>query len=480
MPRKNSLTAENLAALGAGRLAALMMELSETEPSVRKRLVLAVAERGGPAAMIKAIDRRLSALASSHGPIPWEKERAYAAEIDGLRGAITRSLAPLDAAAAAKRLGRLIQLAPRVFERVDDSNGSFGDIFRSVVEDLAAVWGQIGEHDGEQLADEALSLIVGDRYGVCDELVMEAAPALGAAGLAALARRATAAMAEAPQTTQARGRDWSKHQLGQILSDVADAQGDVDAFISVRSGDEVGYADALGIASRLIGASRAAEALFWLDKAVARPSRALSVGDGAGASSVVQRRYPLETERECLRIDALEQLGRRTEAQAVRWRLFEQTLSVGLLRAYLRALPDFEDDAALDRAFDLASRHPNTMEALTFLTQWPNLAAAAELTLGRASELDGRDYHILNAAAGALSDAQPLAATLIHRRMIDSVLERAASQSYVYAAKNLATCAQLGGEVDWSTSAWPSHADYVADLHARHGRKRGFWSLVKS
>ncbi len=67
-------------------------------------------------------------------------------------------------------------------------------------------------------------------------------------------------------------------------------------------------------------------------------------------------------------------LADETEAQAVRWRLFERTLSVDLLRAFLRALPDFEDDAALDRAFQLASRHPNAMGALTFLTQWPNLA----------------------------------------------------------------------------------------------------------
>ncbi len=158
---------------------------------------------------------------------------------------------------------------------MDDSNGRFGDVFRSVVEDLGAVWGQIGEHDGEQLADEALSLIVGDRYGVCDELVMEAAPALGAAGLAALARRAKEAMAGAPQTSEACGHDWSKHQLRQILSDVADAQGDVDAFISVQSGGEIRYADALAIAfAASIGATREAEALCWLDQAVSPPSRA--------------------------------------------------------------------------------------------------------------------------------------------------------------------------------------------------------------
>ena len=85
----------------------------------------------------------------------------------------------------------------------------------------------------------------------------------------------------------------------------------------------------------------------------------------------------------------------------------------------------------------------------------------------------------LNAAAEILADKHPLAATVIRRRMIDSVLKRAASPSYAYAAKNLAACAQLAAGIDWTGSQWPSHADYVADLIARHGRKDGFWSKVK-
>jgi len=163
-----------------------------------------------------------------------------------------------------------------------------------------------------------------------------------------------------------------------------------------------------------------------------------------------------------------------------RWRLFEQTLSGDILRAYLRALPDFEDDAALDHAISLAASHPDALTALTFLVGWPNLTAAAKLTLDRASELDGRDYHALNGAAEALTDAHPLAATVIRRLMIDSVLDRAASASYVYSAKNLAACAALDRDVDWTAAAIPPHADYLADLRARHGRKYGFWSLVKS
>ena len=116
--------------------------------------------------------------------------------------------------------------------------------------------------------------------------------------------------------------------------------------------------------------------------------------------------------------------------------------------------------------------------ALAFLIQWPNLKLAAQLTVGRIEALDGRHYEILNPAAEALSKDHPAAATLIHRRMIDSVLERAASKSYSYAAENLRACEALAGEIDWTAHRLQSHADYVADLRSRHGRKTGFWPLV--
>ena len=465
--RKDSVTAANLAALGADRLAALLLELGEGDSAVRKRLVLAVAERGGAAALIKAVDRRLTAIADAYAEIPWERQKAYAAEIDGLRSVITQSLAPIDGPAAAERLCQLIRLAPGVLQRMDDSNGRFDDIFRTAVTDLGVVWGGMEPRDTKAIVGEVLALVQRDPYGVCDDLVAGAAPALGPDGLAELAQRTQTALAEFDEAGPSRSPDGGRFRLLQALSDVADARGDVDAYIAVQMGERGVQIDAAGIASRLIDAGRAAEALTWLDGA--------ATGNCPGGD----RSPSLEWERNGLRIKALLQIGRKPEAQTVRWRLFEQTLSVDVLRAYLRALPDFEDDAALDRAFAIAAAHPDATAALSFLTTWPNLRAAAKLALDRESEMDGRDYHALNAAAEILADAHPLAATVIRRHMIDSVLERAASPSYGYAAKNLAACAQLAADIDWTASKWPSHAEYLADLIDRHRRKDGFWSRVK-
>jgi TPR repeat protein len=467
--RKSSVTAENLAALGAERLAALLIELGAADRAVRKRLVLAVAERGGSGSLIKAVDRRLNALADSSALVPWEKEKAYAAEIDGLRIVITQSLAPLDAAAAADRLVRLIRLAPAVLRRVDDSNGRFGEIFRLAVADLAAVWGRIERREPEALAATALTLIQSDEYGLCVDLITEAAAALGAAGLAALKQRAAATVADLGEAHPQRGPGRARLHLLQILSDVADAEGDVDGFIDVQVKARGAGVDRAGIVSRLLQAQRAEEALVWLDKAAIGGAR----HGGMGA-------HPLAREHDRLRITALEQLGRRDEAQTARWRLFGESLSRDVLGDYLRALPDFEDDAALEQALALALRHPEAVRALDFLTRWPNLITAAKLVVERLGELDGRDYHVLEPAADALSDAQPLAATLLLRRMIDSVLDRAASTAYPHAAKNLAACEALDAQVDWSTSTWRSHTDYVADLSARHARKQAFWIRMKS
>lgn len=180
-----------------------------------------------------------------------------------------------------------------------------------------------------------------------------------------------------------------------------------------------------------------------VNRAADRP--ALRVASSAKLEGGLESGYPIgiEWEREALKIRALEALKRRDEAQEVRWRLFERTLNADMLRANLRALPDFEDVEALDRAFALASAHSNVLLALGFFSEWPNLNAAARLVLDQADRIDGRHYDLLTVAAEALAHAHPLAATLLYRKMIDSVLDRATSKAYAYAAGNPSSCTAL-------------------------------------
>jgi hypothetical protein len=247
------------------------------------------------------------------------------------------------------------------------------------------------------------------------------------------------------------------------LQEIADALGDVDAFIEQHSEKARSMPKiAAGIAHRLLSAGRVEEA--WRTIEAAKPR----------ASSDWQ--WP-EFEWEDARIDVLEALGRTEDAQAARYECFERSLSASHLRAYLKRLPDFEDIEAEKRALDYVQSSPNLLQALSFLVSWPALDRAATLVQRCCRELDGDHYEVLTPAADALAGKYPLAATLLLRAMIDFSLTRARPSRYKHAARHLLDCSGLAASIGSFGECEP-HDAYEARLRREHGRKSGFWSLV--
>ena len=274
--------------------------------------------------------------------------------------------------------------------------------------------------------------------------------------------------------------DWSNHararKLIELRKRVADARGDVDAFIALETALPGHFQDAANIAERLIGAGRAREALDWLRRPARPAVRRLIMED---LQAGLAPRDPAADRRVRLEIRALDSLGKRAEARALCWRLFEESLVGGALREHLALLPDFEDVVALDKAFALALETPLHYAALRFLVEWPRLDLAERLVVARRGEWDGRHYEILAPAAEALASAHPLGATILYRALTDSILQRGQSLAYPHAARYYAALEALGPRED---PGWPIDpaGTYRAELRRRHGRKYGFWSLVET
>jgi hypothetical protein len=171
-------------------------------------------------------------------------------------------------------------------------------------------------------------------------------------------------------------------------------------------------------------------------------------------------------------------LGRREEAQALRWKAFRRWLTPQHLRLYLRDLPDFDDVEAEDQAVAHALAHPDRNLALSFLVSWPNLEAANRLVLAHLGEMDGRDYGRLRPAAEALAERHPAAATLLHRFLAEDVLRRASSRQYGYAVCDVRACASLAFLLS-EGSGFENHGAFLARLRREHGRKAGFWALLE-
>jgi hypothetical protein len=478
MPTARTLNAANLEALGAPRLAELLLDISAGDAATRRRLRLALAGNAGPAAAAHEVRKRLASIARSKTFIEQHQTGPLTADLRAQHRAIIDIVAPGDPREAFDLIWRLVECAGPVFARADDSNGELSGAFEDAAGELGRL-AQAAKLDPDDLAARAFEALRGDQYGQWDGLVAGLAPALGADGLARLKTLTLAWQAEPVVKPAEKDRQvigWSsstgkiyaddmaaahrKHASQAILKEIADAQGDVDSYIAQIEPDARKMPlVAAEIARRLLAARR--------------PRDAFKIVESVPAA----RRAHHEPEWEQARMDTLDALGRTEEAQAFRWKRYLATLNADYLRAYLRKLPDFDSFDAEQIALAHALECKNVHQALAFVIEWPDLTRAAQLVTARTQELNGNLYELLSSAADALGDKHPLAATLALRAMIDHTLGESRVTRYKHAARHLRACASLDPRIA-DFAGHPDHATYERALRAAHGRKAAFWQEV--
>ena len=470
MASKKTITLETLVALGPQRLAAILFELGEGDAEIKRRLRLELAAEAGGDVIAAEIGKRLTTLRTARSLIDWEKARDFANDLDLQRGMIADRVTQTRPDLALDRMWRFMDLAEPVINRVDDSNGTIGDVFRTACDDLGEIAAKANP-DPVQLADRVFTAISANDYGVFDGIIETMLPALGKAGTTHLKTRLTSALSDRSQKRD--GHDWREGALRRALQDIADGEADVDGYIAlVPVEDRSRPRIAADIGRRLLAANRAPEALAILESARQNQGTVPS-GHGIG----VPLRESLAGDWEDAYIAALDALGQSDQAQELRWAAFEERLSATHLRAYLKKLPDFDDVEAEEWAMEHAIGYRSFSVALAFFAEWPTHARAAQLALSRSSEIDGNLYYLLDPAAQAIEGKHPLAATLLRRAMIDDTLNRAKSTRYKHAARHLLECRSLAANIlDYRTCE--THDAFAERLQAKHGRKIGFWSLV--
>ncbi|MCP4381801.1 MAG: hypothetical protein GY798_10390 [Hyphomicrobiales bacterium] len=479
MASKKTLNAKNLEALGAERLAELLIDLSSGDATAKRRLRMEMVAATSPGDLAKEVRKRLATIGRSRSFVDWRRLGELADDLDTQRRAIVDTIAKTDPNEAVDLLWKFMALAPSIYERCDDSNGMIGDVFHHACKNLGDV-GREASLEPERLADQVFDALLMDDYGQFDNLIPGLATALGHQGLEHLKQRMidlSSRSVEKPADEDRVAVGWS--QSGPIYEDemaerarasavrsalmaVADAQGDVDAFVD-QFDEEARKVPRIAaeIAQRFLAAGRPQDA--WQAIEFAEHPRH-SIGW-------------LDYEWENARINVLEALGRTDDAQAARWACFERSLSSSHLRAYLKRLPDFEDVEAETKALDAVQGSHEVHSGLHFLISWPALDRAANLVIQRADEINGDHYGILSPAADALAEKYPLAATLVLRAMIDFSLEKGRHSRYKHAARHLLECSSLASTID-DFGPFESHTTYTARLRRDHGRKSAFWSLI--
>ncbi len=418
------------------------------------------------------MNKRITTLRSARSFIDWQKRADFVRDLDLTRTTITERVGRSRPDLALDLMWRFMALAEPVINRVDDSNGTVGAVFRAACDDLGALAAK-AKPDPIALADHVFAAATKNDYGEFDGLIPAIFPALGKPGIAALKARLVAAMPKRPDT----GRyDSRAAAVRRGLQDLADGEGDVDAYIALVPGKDRAHPNlAAEIGRRLLAAGRAKEAVAALE--VATPKKRTTRSDLDDDDLYGPGWEGSDAEWESVYIDALVATGQIEHAQRLRWAAFEDRLSVERLRSYLKALPDFEDVLVEDRAMEHALRFPSFSAALHFFHKWSAHRQAANLVLARHGEINGNLYYLLDPAARWLEGAHPLAATLLRRAMIEDTLDGAKSKRYRHAARHLAECRALATLIS-DYGQFETHEVFVSRLRARHSRKSGFWTLV--
>jgi hypothetical protein len=367
MASKKSLNAKNLEALGSSRMAELLMDISQGKAEIKRRLRLELADARSPADLVREIRKNLTSIDQSHTFINGEKRKSFIANLEFQHHTIVERVAKHDPAEALDLLWRFMALANSVFELCDDSSGTVISIFHAVCDDLEWV-AEAAKPDPIQLAEMVYLALIENDYGQYDYLIEALTLALGAAGLDHL-KQLFNELLERPSPNQS---EMSHEIVGQnadgpryadtyregprditvrlALQKIADAQGDVDAYIEQESEKAKTVPTvAARIARRLLSVGRKDEA--WQTIEAVDQNRAAWI--------------PYEWEK--VRLDVLEALGRDEEAQAFRFHCFECSLNASHLKTYLKFLPDFEDVEAEKKALSFVLSYSNVHQALAFL-----------------------------------------------------------------------------------------------------------------
>ncbi len=469
MARRPALSTDTLIELGTDKLAQLVMDEAERNAGFRRQVKAALAGKSGPEAIAKLIDRRLSGLARAKSFIEWDKARAFADDLRGLTDTITSELGLAAPPLAIDRLLRFIASHEQVFERVDDSAGRVQDVYYQAIAATGDLAPSLATPEADALPEKIMTALGESTHGYLIDVTAAVAPHLPQDSLARWDSDLKEAIAARQAEEAARKPDaWFYSMTSQwaaMRQILASARGDLDLLIALEVKKKPHMQDTLGIAAQLLEAGRSAEALEWVRK--------------PGRRSFGETDDGLAPERVSLEARILDATGDKSAAQALRWRCFEARLSADILRDYLKHLPDFEDIEAEERAHELAMEQAEPEVALQFFLDWPRLDLAAKLIATYPHRWDGGDWHILPKIAGLLEHDHPLAATILYRALLDSILDRGRSKAYGHGAKYLGKLVVLAQEADaMRPGTMTDHATYLGKLKQTHPRKSGFWARV--
>lgn len=460
MPSKTSL--DNLASfirqLDAATLASVLIELAADHAAVHERLVrLQLSDQ--PKALATVFRKKLAAWKRSTQYVDYSQVGEFGRELQAWLEQVEHELMPRDPPEALALAEAFIQGDEVFFNRADDSSGVVGDAVRAA----CVLWLKAAsrcESPASAWPDRIATLFAADQYGAREELLRRSDLLLSGEALRGMVASCEAQLDDALEHPPAAPKrmNWPASRASTALSLLSEALRDPDVLVRVmlRQSPSPNPMQKSTLAEAFLRYGRPVGALAWLEGSWAH----------------------LESTRLHLHAQALAALGRTGEAARDRQQIFESSLTVWDLHAWLELLRPREQAPAIEHARGLAAAHADPAVVALLLMDIGDDSAAEVALVRDPGAIQGRDYGTLVPLAAALERKRLwTGATVVLRALLVAILDRAYAPAYHHAAKYWARLAALAPNF-----TGPSHLEspevFEAGIRAKHKRKSSFWAHV--
>ncbi len=436
---------DKLIELGTGVLAESMLKLAERSDMAADMVDRLLAT---PEENIKRFKSRISGIKRSRRFIQYRESFALAEKLRDILDDLQAGVK--DACKGAELVLAFYQTDEHTLGRCDDSSGMVSDVYRMKARDLFAEYASACP-EKEKLILKVIKTARNDGYGIRDSLFACASEYLDEKQMRKMIDK----------LQELAGKEESEYIQRSLLNAVeylARQVHDPELFERTR-GDKWGmsHGHTPEIARVYLESGDPRTALEKLQEIPADDSF---------------RQY----ERQELLLEIYHELGDTEKESELAMRIFQQSPDKGSLEKLLGVIGEDKRERVVSNAIDgmFSDKTYNTGYA-RFMTDVGKIHEAAAYIVDRGDQIDGYNYsYLLPLAKTMKENKQYLAASLVYRALLNSILDRKFYKGYRYAAQYLRKLDELmTGVTDWA--GFPDHEQYRKQLEAEHGRKTSFW-----
>ncbi len=358
----------------------------------------------------KGFKKQISALKRSHRFIPWGQSKYLASELEDILNDIRTYIS--DPYSGAILVADFYTTDLSIFNRCDDSSGTVGDVYRYYAAELFRDYACRCD-DKKKLADLVYKTIIVDDYGVRDSLLDHAGEYLPKDQCQRL-------IDKLQQLARQQDEEFHSHSFYSRAATLARQIKDPQQFESIELaswGKQPNSRVVMDIARTYLECGQAETA----------KEKLLSHGDE-------ESHWRPDLDR--LLIEICQATGDKKLEIETSWRLFRFQRDAYGFTALVDLIGVEHRNRLLAEEIDLIKqRDLLSLTDLNFLVQMKQWDAAESYIYKRAGQLDGNHYNILpDLAADLETVGHSLAATVVYRTLLDSILTRAQTKTYGHGA----------------------------------------------